>query len=175
MSEPGNALGKEPVEARLKSVKDLDGQQLRLPGHDPRFAPALDLPRLVVVRSKRSGRQEIVGAGWWGTSKTNPKQTAVEASVELVRTMERGGDDSIAGDLVLIRRARWWDIALYARGFWGPVGWAVLGALLAIAGAAVSFAMGEAPFGIGAAILALAVGVAIGKVASKVRDTARAR
>jgi len=160
----------EPFPVSLVAREDLEGLKVRFPRQDPRLAHIAELPRLVVVQSDDSGRQEIAGAGWWGTGDLNPAMTAVEASPQLVEAMARPGDPSYGNNRkpARARRARWWDVALYAHGFRAPLLLAAAGFAAALASAAVAVLTVELPWWIAAGVLGLMAVVEGAKAISSV-------
>lgn len=147
----------QPVSTSTLPREDLEGLKVRFPRQDPRLDHIAELPRLVVVQSDDNGRQEIAGAGWWGTADLNPAMTAAEASPQLVRAMARPDDPSHGKSRkpAKARRARWSDVALYAHGFVAPLIFAVAGFAAALALAAVAVLTVELPWWIAAAVLGL--------------------
>lgn len=141
----------------------------------PRMAFAGELPDLLTVRSPESGRTLITGAAWWGDPGLNPEIDVVRASPTLLQALERRSDEP-SGERhprVKVRRARWYDIVLYARGFWMTTWLALLGALAAVVGAGVAFVTGTAPLGWALLLLVLVCGGEIVKALKSVSGAAR--
>lgn len=176
MSGGASALPAEPFKVGLRQVEKLEGMRVRFPVQDTRYDSGDELPRLVVVQSQDNGSQRIAGTGWWGDERKNPELVAVEASPELVRAMARRGDPSFKerSKPATVRPARWWDVAIHARGFWVPVGFAFVAAVAELAGAAFSFVSSEAPLGAILVVAFLITTVVVGKAGKAVVTAARA-
>src|SRR5437899_1017613 len=130
-----SSLFEEPTKVSLRSNKDVAANKLAF----PQAAYPGDLPSLLRVSSSNNGRTLITGTGSWGNPSEDPIADSVRANPDLIRALRRSNDLPERHTEAVIRRARFYDIVIYARGFWTKIWVALLGAAVGIAGAAVSF------------------------------------
>jgi hypothetical protein len=133
-----------------------------------------DLPGLLTVEWPETGRKEIAGTGSWGNPGQPPEATAVYVAPHFLRALARDGQLSTERHHEAnVRRARWWEILLYKRGFIARTALTLAVAAAAVGGAIFAFVVGEDPFAWGLIVLIALCLAEFGKALKDIFDWTR--
>lgn len=161
------------IEVELYARSDCPDDVVRFPVQGARYSGTL--PKLLLLRSRRTGRPLLVGASRWGSADMDPDADAVYASPATIAELERPDEPPSQERFypATASTATWLDIAIHARGYWLATGAASVGILAGLAGAAVAFATSVIPLGFGLLLLVLACLAEALKGLNDVRDAKR--